>query len=67
MTGLGEAAVAGEGDEDVVAHAVGVEGDVGWEAFLEDAFDERDHAQRARMSALASSGIFSEASLTFTV
>jgi hypothetical protein len=51
----------------VVAHAVGVEGDVGWEAFLEDAFDERDHAQRARMSALASSGIFSEASLTFTV
>ncbi len=67
LTGLGEAAVAGEGDEDVVADAVGVEGDVGWEAFLEDAFDECDHAQRARMFALASRGLFSEATLTLTV
>jgi hypothetical protein len=40
LTRLGEAAVAGEGDEDVVTDAVGVECDVGGEAFLEDTFDE---------------------------
>jgi hypothetical protein len=51
----------------VVADAVGVEGDVGWEAFLEDAFDKRNHAQRTRMLVLASSGLFSEATLTLTV
>jgi hypothetical protein len=64
---LGEAAVAGEGNENVVTDAIGVEGYVGGEAFLEKAFDECDHAQRTRMSAFVSSGMFSEATFTRTV